>query len=325
MPHYQKLYESGELAQRVSRLEVRLKECNICPRGCGVNRLTGGVGFCNSGELPSVASYCAHHGEEPPLSADRGSGTIFFGNCNLRCIFCQNHQISQRPDLQKSNEVSTDKLAEIMLFLQNERRCHNINLVSPSQFAPQILAALCKAIPQGLNLPLVYNSNGYDSVETLEELEGVVDIYLPDIKYARDLIAERLSEAPQYVARNRKAIKEMWRQVGELEVNGSGVAVKGLIIRHLILPNGLSGSASSLRWLAEELSPTVTISLMSQYSPRHHAVKVKEINRPVNFKEYEEASETMERLGLTRGWKQQIGADKIYLPDFDNKEKPFSL
>jgi len=321
---YLSLYRSGELARRADRLWARLGACDICPRECGVNRLEGKTGFCHSGVLPIVASYCDHHGEEPVLSGRRGSGTIFFGNCNLRCVYCQNHQISQDRRRQKANETDFATLARRMLYLQDDLGCHNINLVSPSHFVPQIVKALLAAIPMGLKIPLVYNTNAYDSLETLKELDGVIDIYLPDIKYASDAYAHKYSRAREYVLHSRKAIKEMYRQVGELAVDEDGAARRGLIVRHLILPDGLAGSRESLTWLAKEVSPKVTVSLMSQYHPVHKAYKYESLSRPIRASEYEEALRVMEEVGLEEGWALQLGAQRLYLPDFERQGHPFN-
>jgi putative pyruvate formate lyase activating enzyme len=320
---YIDLYHSGELEKRAERLWARLESCDMCPRKCGVNRLKGELGFCRSGYLPIVASFCDHHGEEPVLSGSRGSGTIFFGNCNLRCLYCQNHQISQNWERQKANETDCHTLTRHMLYLQDELECHNINLVSPSHFTPQIIKALLAAVPMGLRLPLVYNSNGYDSLKTLKELDGIIDIYLPDIKYASDDWAIKLSEAPDYTRHSREAIKEMYCQVGELVVDENGVAQRGLIVRHLILPNGLAGSRESLTWLAEEVSPKVTVSLMSQYHPTHRASQFPLLARSISPSEYEEALIVMEEVGLEAGWTQQMGAQELYLPDFERQGHPF--
>ena len=322
-PGYIALYYSGELEHRARRLEARLASCDICPRECRVNRLNDETGFCHSGRLPIVSSLCAHHGEEPAISGSRGSGTIFFGNCNLRCVYCQNYQISQDWQKQRSNEVDYHTLAENMLYLQDEIGCHNINLVSPSHFVPQIVRALTDAVPMGLKLPLVYNTNGYDSVRTLEDLSGIVNIYLPDLKYASDVYASQFSEAPDYVARSRQSIKEMYRQVGGLVTDKSGLAQQGLIIRHLILPNGLSGSRDSLNWLAKEISRRVTISAMSQYHPVHQADQFLLLSRSISPSEYQEVLDIMEELGLKNGWTQKMDAHEDYLPDFEHKEHPF--
>jgi len=320
-PGYIALYHSGELERRAQRLEARLASCDICPRECRVNRLEGETGFCHSGRLPIVSSFCAHQGEEPVISGSRGSGTIFFGNCNLRCVYCQNYQISQQK--QRSNEVDFRTLAEDMLYLQDELGCHNINLISPSHFVPQIIRALTEAVPMGLKLPLVYNTNGYDSIKTLEELSGIISIYLPDLKYASNVYASQFSEAPDYVALSRQAIKEMYRQVGGLIVDKSGQAQRGLIVRHLILPNGLSGSRESLTWLAKEVSSRVAISAMSQYHPVHRAHQFPLLSRSISPSEYQEMLNIMEELGLEEGWIQQMDAQEDYLPDFEREGHPF--
>ncbi len=322
-PNYLSLYQSGELEKRAGDLWARLASCDICPRECRVNRLKGELGFCHSGYQPIVASFCDHHGEEPVLSGSRGSGAIFFGNCNLRCVYCQNHQISQDWQRQKANETDCSTLAKHMLYLQDELDCHNINFVSPSHFVPQIVRALLEAIPMGLKIPLVYNTNSYDSIRTLKELDGIIDIYLPDLKYASDTWAYKLSEVPDYVNNARKAIKEMHRQVGDLVFDGSGIAQRGLIVRHLILPNGLAGSRESLTWLAKELSTKVTVSLMSQYHPTHRAHQFPLLSRHISTSEYEEALRVMEEVGLAEGWAQDMASHKHYLPDFEREGHPF--
>ncbi|MDD5082185.1 MAG: radical SAM protein [Dehalococcoidales bacterium] len=324
-PGYVALYRSGELERRAERLEARLAVCDICPRECRVDRLNGELGFCHSAYLPIVAAVCAHHGEEPVLSGSRGSGTVFLGNCNMRCVYCQNHQISQDWQRQESNEMSAHTLAQRMLYLQDELGCHNINFVSPSHFVPQLVRSVLEAVPLGLRLPLVYNTNGYDSVTTLKELDGVMDIYLPDLRYASDARASEFSQAPHYVSRAREAIKEMYRQVGDLLVDENGLAQRGLIIRHLILPNGLAGSEESLAWIARELSPTVSLSIMSQYSPQYRAPGVPLLSRIISRAEYETVLGLLDRLGLENGWVQQMGASDNYLPDFDRQGHPFSL
>lgn len=322
-PPYIELYESGELERRVERLEARLEECDLCPRRCGANRSKNEVGSCNAGKLVAVASVCAHHGEEPVLSGSRGSGTIFFGNCNMKCVYCQNHQISQDPDRQRSNQVSSSRLANRMLYLQNELACHNINLVSPSHYVPQILRAVLEAVPRGLRLPLVYNTNAYDDLETLRELEDIVSIYLPDLKYADSNLAARLSDVPHYVPTARAAIQEMYRQVGELELNDDDIAVSGLIIRHLILPNDLAGSEASIKWIAAELSLSVPVSLMAQYTPRHQAQEVPLLARSINAAEYRRVINLLDVLGMENGWLQDDSSQDYYLPDFNRQDHPF--
>ena len=322
LPGYISLYRTGELQSRAQALESRLAACDICPRECGVNRFEGKVGKCNSGILPIVSSFCAHHGEEPVLSGTRGSGTIFFGNCNMRCVYCQNYQISQSPEIQKNNEVSTRVLAERMLYLQDELHCHNINLVTPSHFVPQIIRALVEAVPMGLRLPLVYNTSSYDSLKTLKELDGIISIYLADIRYASNELARKYSRARNYVDNARAAIIEMQRQVGDLILNADGIAQKGLIVRHLIFPGRIAGSEDSLRWLVEEVSPHVAVSIMSQYYPAHHAYKFKELNRKILPQEYQEVVELAEKLGIENGWLQAMASTESYRPDFTD-EKPF--
>ncbi len=322
-PGYLTKYQSGELEERVCRLEARLTACDICPRECGANRAQGKVGHCNTTWRPAVASVGAHHGEEPVLSGTRGSGTIFFGNCNLRCVYCQNYQISQDPEAQKSNEVEPGTLARLMLYLQDELGCHNINLVTPSHVVPQIMRGLLEAVPKGLRLPLVYNTSSYDSLATLHELDGIVDIYLADLRYASDRLARKYSRVRHYVESSRAAIKEMYRQVGDLKLDEAGVARKGLIIRHLVLPDHIAGSEDSLTWLAEEVSPSVAVSVMSQYHPAHRAFKYEELNRGITPREYRRVTELMARLGMENGWHQGMASPESYLPDF-SEDEPFS-
>jgi putative pyruvate formate lyase activating enzyme len=321
---YIALYRSGELERRAQALEARLASCDICPRECRVNRLQNEPGYCHSGRLPIVSAVCAHHGEEPAISGTRGSGTVFFGNCNMRCVYCQNHQISQDWKKQKSKEMDCRTLAEKMLYLQDELGCHNINFVSPSHFVPQLLRAIVEAVPMGLRVPLVYNSSGYDSVASLKELDGVISIYLPDLRYASDRWAEKFSHAPDYVARARQAIEEMYRQVGDLVVDESGLAQKGLIVRHLILPNGLAGSEESLTWLVRGLSPTATVSIMSQYMPVHRASRIPLLSRKISVDEHETVLQLLTDLGIENGWVQEMGAAEEYLPDFEREGHPFS-
>ena len=322
-PGYISLYETGELENRAHNLEDRLAACDICPRKCGVNRNLDEEGFCHSGRSPIVSSVCAHQGEEPAISGFRGSGTIFFSNCNLRCVFCQNYQISQNWRNQAHNVIDCQALAKKMLYLQNELSCHNINLVSPSHFIPQIVRAVFKAVPVGLHIPLVYNTNSYDSMETLKELDGIIDIYLPDIKYASDNSSVKYSQAPGYTGISRAAIKEMYRQVGDLEVDDNGVAVRGVIVRHLVLPNRLAGSEDSLTWLANEVSASVTVSIMAQYSPMHKAPRVPLLSRKVSLNEYQNVRELVSDLGLDNGWVQDMVSSEIYIPDFEKEGHPF--
>ena len=321
-PGYIALYHSGEMERRARALEARLASCDICPRECGANRLEGETGRCHSAYQPIVSSYCAHHGEEPVLSGSRGSGTVFFGNCNMRCVYCQNHQISQNYDNQKQYEVEISVLVERLLYLQNEVGCHNINFVSPSHFVPQLVRAVLEAVPEGLRLPLVYNTGSYDSVKTLRELDGIISIYLADLRYASNELGRKYSRVRHYADSSRAAIKEMYRQVGNLEVDENGVAQKGLIIRHLILPNGIAGSEKSLSWLVNEVSPEVTVSIMSQYYPAYRAYQYPLLSRKILPEEYAEVVGLVERLGVVNGWLQGMGSAEKYLPDFSYKN-PF--
>jgi putative pyruvate formate lyase activating enzyme len=322
-PRYIELCRSGELERRTQALEARLASCDVCPRECRVNRLQNELGYCHSGRLPIISSVCAHRGEEPAISGTRGSGTVFFGNCNMRCVYCQNYQISQNWRAQKSREMGCGTLAEKMLYLQDELGCHNINFVSPSHFVPQLLRAVVEAVPKGLQVPLVYNSSGYDSVATLKELDGVISIYLPDLRYASDKWARKFSHVRDYVARAREAIKEMYRQVGELMMDESGLAQRGLIVRHLILPNGLAGSEESLTWLAREVSPAVTVSIMSQYMPMHRAPEIPLLSRKITVEEHEKVIGLLDDLGMENGWIQELGSAEEYLPDFEREGHPF--
>lgn len=323
-PGYISLHRSGELERRAAALEARLASCDICPRECGVNRLEGEQGFCRSGHLPVVAAVCSHHGEEPAVSGSRGSGTVFFGNCNLRCVYCQNHQISQARRKGAFVEMDFRVLAERMLCLQNDLGCHNINFVSPSHFAPQLVRVLLEAVPMGLRLPIVYNTSSYDSVRSLRELDGIVDIYLADLRYASNRWAWRFSRAAAYVERARAAIREMYRQVGELVIDEEGLAQRGLIVRHLVLPNRLAGSEESLGWLAREVSPEVTVSIMSQYYPAHRASRIPLLSRRITPAEYSEVLGLADSLGLENGWVQEVGSPDSYLPDFGREGHPFT-
>ena len=322
-PRYIALYNSGELAHRARELEARLRACDICPRECGANRLAGETGFCHSGYLPIMAAVCAHRGEEPAISGDRGSGTIFFANCNMRCAYCQNHQISQNHRAQSKNQIDYHALAGHMLHLQDGLGCHNINLVSPSHFVPQIVKALLEAVPMGLHIPLVYNTSSYDSPDTLRALEGIISVYLADLRYASNRWGKKFSRVSDYVERARRAIKEMYRQVGNLAVDEGGVAQRGLIVRHLILPDGMAGSRESLAWLASEISPSLTVSIMAQYYPAHRALKIPELARKITAPEYEEVFGMLDELGIENGWVQEMDAPDTYRPDFAREGHPF--
>ena len=250
---------------------------------------------------------------------------MFFGNCNMRCAYCQNHQISQDYRNQQHHEVDTHFLAERLLYLQDEVGCHNINFVSPSHFVPQLVRSVLEAVPKGLRLPLVYNTSSYDAVETLREIDGIISIYLADLRYASDKWGRKFSRVSDYVERSRAAIKEMYRQVGDLEVDDDGIAQKGLIVRHLILPNRLAGSEESLGWLVREVSPGVTVSLMAQYFPAHRAAKFPLLARKIMPEEYAEVTALIDRLGIVNGWVQEIDSAESYLPDFSCQDDPFSV
>lgn len=332
MAAYQALLESGELRRRVGEALSRLACCTFCPRRCEVDRLRGEKGKCRTGRRVVVSSFGPHFGEEAPLVGWGGSGTIFFTHCNLRCQFCQNYSISQ---LGEGEEVGAEDLARMMLQLQ-AAGCHNINLVSPTHVVAQILEALELAAERGLHLPLVYNTGGYeggfepwvvkraqrararraprgsdrkehDSREPLELLEGIVDIYMPDMKYSDEGTAFKYSGIHHYPEINRQAVKEMHRQVGDLEIDSKGVAVRGLLVRHLVLPQGLAGTKEVVEFLAQEISPHTYLNVMAQYRPCYRAFDFPELSRPVTREEFQEAIRLARGAGLER-------LDGLYTP-----------
>ncbi|MDD3656057.1 MAG: radical SAM protein [Atribacterota bacterium] len=290
-----------QFRRRIKDAYQILQSCRICPHHCGVNRIAGEKGLCRSTAQVMVSSHNVHFGEEPPISRINGSGTIFFTNCTLRCIFCQNYPISQ---LGNGNPISIYQLSSIMLDLQ-KKGCHNINLVTPTHFVPQIIAAIGKSRKRGLSIPIVYNSSGYESLTTLKLLEGIIDIYLPDAKYADNFIAWKYSRAKNYVSVLKDALREMYRQVGNLKVDQNGVAVSGLIIRHLVLPNNLAGTDQILPWIAKNISQEIYISLMSQYFPTFKAMNYPQLSCGISRKEYQKAKVIFEQCGLKNGWLQQ--------------------
>lgn len=299
---YLDLHEKGILRERAAEAQSRLESCRLCPRECKANRQADQKGFCRTGLRAVVSSYSPHFGEEDPLVGTGGSGTIFFSHCNLLCLFCQNYEISH---LGEGQEASPDQLARMMLHLQ-ELGCHNINFVSPSHVVAQILAALPVAIEGGLRVPLVYNTGGYDSLETLHLLDGVFDIYMPDLKFMDGEISYQQCRAKDYPVRAREAIKEMHRQVGDLVVGPDSIAERGLLIRHLVLPGGLAGTRAAMRFLAREVSPDTYVNIMDQYRPCGEAVGQPPLNRRISRKEYEEAlnlavEEGIQRLDRRRG------------------------
>lgn len=326
-PSYLRLLSSGELRLRVEALEALLARCTVCPLDCGNNRLNDELARCYSGRLPIVSSYTAHFGEEPPLVGTRGAGNIFFGNCNLRCVYCQNYQISQTHKEQIKNQITHERLAEMMLELQ-ARGCHNINFVSPTHFAPQMARAILIAAEQGLRLPIVYNTNSYDSVEVLKLLDGVVDVYLPDLKYAEDEAGYLYSKVRGYASVSRAALKEMFRQTGdELVFDADGLLKRGLVIRLLVLPNDIGSLRESLQWIRDELSPRAAVSLMAQYYPTNVAgtnPRYALLSRRINESEWFRAVSALEVLGMEEGWMQEYdGAAFYYRPDFNDSETPF--
>ena len=326
-PAYLKLLRANELEARVERLEEMLGACSICPKDCGNDRLRDEIAACYSGRLPIVSSYTAHFGEEPCLSGTRGAGNIFFGNCNLRCVYCQNYQISQTWREQQKNEITHERLAEMMLELQ-DRGCHNIGFVSPTHFAPQMARAILIAAQNGLKLPIVYNTNAYDSVEVLKLLDGIIDIYLPDLKYADSDAGFQYSKVRDYAVHSRAAIKEMHRQMGDKLVFGQDDLLKhGLLIRLLVLPNDIAEIEKSLRWIHDKLSPRTAISLMAQYYATNKAATDERyilLSRRISEGEWFEAISLLDDLGMEEGFMQAYeSASHYYRPDFDDKEKPF--
>lgn len=293
------------IREALAHFEGALKKCMICPRRCGADRTAGKKGWCKAPFNPVIYSYLAHHGEEPVLSGRAGSGTIFFTHCNMRCVYCQNYRFSQ---LEQGEEVSIEGLSSIMLGLQ-KTGCHNINLVSPTHFVPQILAALESAVEDGLEIPIVYNTSGYDLPDTIKALDGVVDIYLPDMRYSNNAMAKKYSDAPDYVENNRAAVKQMHDQVGDLKMDDDGIAQKGLIIRLLALPENISGTHETLAFIKENISKETYLSIMSQYYPTFRAHDFKELSRGVNKAEYKNIIDEAHQLGLNNGWIQEIHKD----------------
>jgi len=290
------LYNSGELSDRSKRLVSMMESCSLCPRECRVNRLKGETGYCRTGRKARVASYNAHFGEEAPLVGEYGSGTIFLSSCNLLCSFCQNSDISHHNE---GVEVAPRQLSGMMLHLA-EMGCHNINFVTPTHVVPQIVEALILALEQGLDKPLVYNSSGYDSRQTLELLDGIFDIYMPDFKFWDSEWSKRFCDAEDYREIASKALREMYRQVGNLVIDSEGIAVRGLLVRHLVMPNGVAGTENIMKFLAKEISPNTYTNVMGQYRPCFNAGKDELINRPINSFEYKEAVDAAKKGGLDR-------------------------
>jgi putative pyruvate formate lyase activating enzyme len=297
-PEYIKLIKSGKLGKRIASLYKILESCELCPRKCKVNRLEGEKGYCRAGSNLTISSYGPHFGEEPELVGRRGSGTIFMTHCNLLCVYCQNFNISHQG---YGEEVSIEEAAKMMLSLQN-RGCHNINLVTPTHYAPQLIKATEAAAGKGLKLPLVWNCGGYENVEVIKLLDGVVDIYMPDVKYGNEESAERYSNTPEYFELSMESLLEMYRQVGDLKVDERGIAYSGLLIRHLVLPNNLAGSEKVLEFIAKEISEECYVNIMAQYRPRGKAYEYEELSRRPTRDEYFRVVNFARKLGLHRGF-----------------------
>ena len=298
VPSYRHLHEKGELHRRIQDLKGLLSRCRLCPRECGVDRYRGEVGYCKAGLELKVSSIFPHFGEEPPLVGSGGSGTIFLTHCNLRCVFCQNYEISHRGE---GDYIAPSDLARAMVMLQ-ELGCHNINFVTPTHYVPQIVACIPEAVELGLRVPIVYNCSGYESLEVVQLLKGIVDIYMPDVKSMNKEISRRLFNAPDYPETVKKVLKEMHRQVGDLELDSRGIARRGLLIRHLVMPEGAATSESVLKSIAEDLSIHSYVNIMDQYRPEYRAHEYGEISRRITHKEYVAAVEIARRYHLYRGF-----------------------
>lgn len=323
IPSYVALCRSGELHRRLERLEAMLASCTVCPHDCGNNRLNDEIARCYSGYLPIVSSYCQHFGEEPALGGIRGVGNIFLGNCNLRCVYCQNYEISQNWKVERTHAVTFERMADMVLELQ-AKGVHSIGFVSPTHFVPQIVRALSVAIPRGLNLPLIYNTNAYDAVAVLRLLDGIFDIYLPDLKYSENDYGYRYSKVKSYAEISRAAVKEMYQQVGSSVAYGDdGFVRRGLIIRHLVLPNDIASSEETLQWIASELDNRVTLSVMAQYYPTHKASTMELLDRRVRRSEYDKVLSLLDRYGFENGWVQDFESHEYYRPDFSDRVEPF--
>jgi len=299
-PKYLKSFKNSTLKSKIDQTYNMLESCEICPRRCKVNRLKNEKGFCGTGILPIVCSYMPHHGEEPPVSGNKGSGTIFFSQCNLKCVYCQNFHFSQEGE---GEEVSIEQLSKFMVYLQS-CGCHNINLVTPTHIMPQILNALYLAIEKGLNIPVVYNTSGYELPEMIKILDGIVDVYLVDMRYSESQHSAKYSSAKDYPEMNQESLKEMFQQVGNAEFDVNGIIKKGIIIRHLVLPNRVSGTEKIMKFISQEISQKTYISLMSQYRPYYNACNHREIGRRITHEEYQEAIDYLKKYSLNNGWIQ---------------------
>jgi len=309
---------AGEILERAKAARKLSTPCRLCPRSCGVNRIAGEKGYCMAGPAPVIARCLPHFGEEPPISGDGGPGTIFFSRCTMRCVYCQNYQISQG---QLGSILTPEVLADQMLSLQIQG-CANVEPVSSSHQLPAFLEALALAVGRGLDLPVVYNTNGFESAEVLDLLNGVVNVYLPDLKYSSALAATKYSEAPEYVEFARSAILKMHDHVGNLVVDMQGRAFQGLIVRHLVLPGDISGTEETLRWVRDNLPSTVTLSLMSQYLPMHKAKNFPELNRKITPDEYDRVLDSAWGLGFENVFIQDMQSPEYGTPDF-GRDNPF--
>jgi len=298
VPCYIELHEKGELTRRIDSLNEILAECSLCPRHCGINRIQGELGYCRAGSKLMVSSVSPHFGEEAPLVGYRGSGTVFLTHCNLRCVFCQNDDISHGG---RGEITSPSQMASYMMRLK-ELGCHNINFVTPTHYTPQIVASLPEAIGLGLDLPLVYNCSGYESLEVIKLLDGIIDIYMPDAKYAGEEPAKRFSNAPDYPHVLKAVLKEMHRQVGDLQMDQNGIAQKGLLIRHLVMPSDIAGTEDLMEFIAGEISQDSYVNIMQQYRPQHKSFDYPELRRRITYGEYLDAVKVARRFGLHRGF-----------------------
>jgi putative pyruvate formate lyase activating enzyme len=297
-PPYIELSENNRLKERIRFLNEILSECLLCPRHCGVNRTEGELGYCRAGSDLMISSVFPHFGEEAPLVGYRGSGTIFLTHCNLRCLFCQNYDISH---LGRGEKASLSQLANYMIRLQ-DMGCHNINFVTPTHYVPQIVASLPEAIELGLRIPLVYNCSGYESLTVTKLLDGIIDIYMPDAKYAGEEPAKKFSNAPDYPDVLKEVLKEMHRQVGDLQMDENGIAQRGLLIRHLVMPGNLGGTEDLMQFIAKEISQDSYVNVMQQYRPEYRSRDYPELSRRITYEEYLEAVKVARRFGLHRGF-----------------------
>lgn len=292
-----------------------LERCEICPHKCNINRSEGKIGRCKATDKVKIALYSIHNFEEPCISGEKGSGTVFFSNCNLNCIYCQNYEISQ---LGKGKEITIERLAEIFL-IQQEKGVENINLVTPTSYVPQIIKAIEIARNKGLKLPIVYNTNSYENVETLQMLEGYIDVYLPDLKYAENELGKEYSKIADYFEVATKAIREMIRQVGTPKLNENGIMLSGVMVRHLVLPNYIENSKKVLKWIVENLPKDIYVSVMAQYFPTYKAKEYEKMNRKLTKEEWKEIEDYIDELGIENGYVQELGDhEEEYVPKWED-------